>query len=158
MKKTIAFLTGIACIFSLTACANSGNNKPSTESSRVSCGTISAGEHHTIGVRADGTVAAAGWNEVGQCDVSDWTDIIAVSAGTNHTVGLKSDGTVVAVGDNFYGECDVSDWKDIVAVSAGTFHTVGLKSDGTVVATTITVEDYDWGQCDVSDWTNIRVS
>ncbi len=96
MKKTIAFLTGIACIFSLTACANSGNNKPSTESSRVSCGTISAGEHHTIGVRADGTVAAAGWNEVGQCDVSDWTDVVAVSGGSCHTVGLKSDGTVVA--------------------------------------------------------------
>lgn len=117
MKKTIAFLTGIVCIFSLTACGDSGNNERSLDSSRVICGTISAGDHHTIGVRSDGTVAAVGWNEYGQSNVSDWTDITAVSGGCYHTVGLKSDGTVVSntVDDNDYdcGQCDVSDWTNI---------------------------------------------
>ena len=127
---------------------------------------VSAGRH-TVGLRADGTVVAAGltkeryesmfadknptftyWSE---CDVTDWTDIIAISAKSYHTVGLKADGTVVAVGSNDYGECDVSDWTDIIAISSGGNHTVGLHSDGTVVA----VGKNDDGRCNVSDWTDI---
>ena len=65
----------------------------------------------TIGLRSDGTVVAAGWNKTGQCNVSDWQDIVAVCAGYSHTVGLRSDGTVVAVGHNLYGQCGVSDWR-----------------------------------------------
>ena len=113
--------------------------------------TISAGDGYTVGLKADGTVAAVGKNEYGQCDVSDWRDIVSVSAGSAHTVGLKSDGTVVAVGDKWYGRCDVSDWRDIVAISAGGIHTVGLKADGTVVA----VGDNKYGRCNVSDWRDI---
>ena len=37
--------------------------------------------------------ARCGDNDDGACDVSDWTDVVAVSAGSEHTVGLKSDGT-----------------------------------------------------------------
>ena len=115
--------------------------------------TVSAGGSYTVGLKSDGTVVAVGDNEYGQCDVSQWTDIVAVSAGGYHTVGLKSDGTVVAVGDNKNGQCEVSQWKDIVAVSAGVQYTVGLKSDGTVVA----VGDNYFGQCEVSQWTDIVV-
>ena len=113
--------------------------------------TISANDSHSLGLKSDGTVVAAGWNMDGRCDVSDWTDIVAVSAGGAHTIGLKSDGTVVAAGWNGDGQCDVSDWTDIVAVSAGELHTIGLKSDGTVVA----AGGNEDGQCDVSDWTDI---
>ena len=74
---------------------------------------IAAGNAHTIGLKSDGTVAAMGWNEYGQCNVSDWCDIVAVAAGCTHTIGLKSDGTVVAVGNNEYGQCGVNDWHDI---------------------------------------------
>ena len=112
---------------------------------------VSAGYYHTVGLRSDGTVAATGGNNYGQCNVSGWTDIVSVSAGEEHTVGLRSDGTVVATGDNNYGQCNVSGWTDIVSVSAGFDHTVGLRSDGTVVATG---ENND-GQCNVSGWTDI---
>lgn len=116
---------------------------------------ISAGDEHTVGLRADGTVVAVGnrygYDDYGQCDVSDWTDIVAITAGKYHTVGLRADGTVVAVGDNFNGQCDVSGWTYIVAIAAGRDHTVGLRADGTVAAV-----GYDqYGQCDVSDWTDI---
>ena len=113
--------------------------------------SVSAGEYHTVGLKADGTVVAVGNNEHYQCDVEDWKDIVAVSAGDFHTVGLKADGTVVAVGSNYFNQCDVEDWADIVAVSAGDYHTVGLKADGTVVA----VGDNECNQCDVEVWTDI---
>ncbi len=113
--------------------------------------TVSAGGSDTVGLRADGTVAAAGYNEDVECDVSDWTDIVDISAGVFHTVGLRADGTVVAVGDNGDGQCDVSNWTDIVAVSAGGYHTVGLRADGTVVALWDNYND----QRVVSGWTDI---
>jgi tetratricopeptide (TPR) repeat protein len=75
--------------------------------------SIAAGYDHTVGLRADGSVVAAGHNDEGQCDVSNWRDIAAVAAGEYHTVGLRADGTVVAVGWNDYGQCNVSDWRDI---------------------------------------------
>ena len=113
--------------------------------------TISAGFFHTVGLKADGTVVAEGEKNYGQCNVSNWTDIVAISAGSSHTVGLKSNGTVVAVGCNGDGRCNVSYWTNIVAVSAGGSHTVGLKSDGTVVA----VGDNDDGECNVRGWRDI---
>lgn len=118
-------------------------------SSFLSDSTLSAGDMHTVALKADGTVVATGNNNQGQCNVSDWEDIVAVSAGAEHTVGLKSDGTVVATGSNSDGQCNVSDWKDIVAVSAGGSHTVGLKKDGTVVAIGRTVVK----KC--NEWTDI---
>ena len=114
--------------------------------------TLFTSDAHTVGIKSDGTVVATGRNYEGQCNVSDWTDIVSISTGgCAYTVGLKSDGTVVAVGKNDDGQCDVSDWTDIVAISTGYQHTVGLKSDGTVVA----VGENGDGQCDVSDWTDI---
>ena len=114
-------------------------------------GKIAAGWDHTVGLKVDGTVVAAGSNDAGQCNVRDWTDIVSIAAGSYHTVGLKADGTVVAAGDNGRGQCDVSDWTDIVSIAEGSFHTVGLKADGTVVAA-------GWnndGQCNVRVWTDI---
>ena len=113
--------------------------------------TLSAGCFHTVGLKSDGTVIAAGDNDDGQCNVSAWADIVAICTGDWHTVGLKSNGTVVATGNNEDGQCEVSTWSDIVAISAGYYHTVGLKSDGTVVAT----GDNNDGQCAVSSWTDV---
>lgn len=129
---------------------------------------VSAGGYHTVGLKSDGTVIAteceyhleliglidlpAAQNLSGaQCDVEDWTDIIAISAGKVHTVGLKSDGTAVATGKNGNGQCGVEGWTDIVAVSAGGYHTIGLKAEGTAV----TIGCNDYGQCDVTGWTDI---
>ncbi|MFO7611557.1 MAG: RCC1 domain-containing protein, partial [Clostridia bacterium] len=96
--------------------------------------TISAGYKHTLGLKTDGTVVAAGNNENGQCEVSTWTGIVAVFAGDMNSFGLKEDGTLVVAGkpDEFdeYGQCDVSLWTDIRSVSAERYHTVGLKTDG----------------------------
>jgi hypothetical protein len=36
---------------------------------------IAAGGLHTVGLKTDGTVVAAGLNLQGQCDVGGWTEI-----------------------------------------------------------------------------------
>lgn len=123
---------------------------------------ISAGFHHVVGLKKDGTVVASGVNEEGNrysytylsgwCDVDDWKDIIAISADSYRTVGLKKDGTVVATGELVSGERnEIQNWSNIIEVSAGDEHTVGLKKDGTVVA----AGNNKKGQCDVKNWNNI---
>ena len=112
---------------------------------------IAAGWSRTIGLKADGTVVAAGSNIDGRCDVGGWKDIVAIAAGFSCTVGLRLDRTVLAVGSNKEGQCNVSGWADIVAIAAGNNHTVGLKADGTVVA----VGRNDEGQCDVGGWRDV---
>lgn len=96
-------------------------------------GRIAAGRRHTLGLRADGMVLAAGDNSYGQCDVGGWTEILQIAAGAYHSVGLRVDGTVVAAGDNSEGQCDVGGWTNITAVACTSYGTLGLKDDGTVV-------------------------
>lgn len=74
---------------------------------------IAAGYPQIVGLRSDGTVVAAGEEWYDECEVSDWTDIVAVAAGESHTVGLRSDGTVLAVGNNDHAQCDVGGWSGI---------------------------------------------
>jgi hypothetical protein len=112
---------------------------------------VSAGGLHTVGLEADGSVVAVGWNDDGECNVGNWTGIVQVAAGLFHTVGLRADGTVVAIGCNEYGQCDVSGWTDIIQVAADWGYTVGLKADGTVVA----LGWNDDGRSNVRDWTDI---
>ncbi|MBO5786992.1 MAG: hypothetical protein J6R45_06675 [Clostridia bacterium] len=131
---------------------------------------IYANESTAIGIRNDGTVLASKYivpsgrytpddikHYYGQCEVSDWRDIVDIAQGTRHTVGLRSDGTVVATkyrsfpNGTYHGHCEVADWQDIVAISASDNLTVGLRYDGTVVA----VGDNSNGQCDVSEWNDI---
>lgn len=120
---------------------------------------IAAGKDYLIVLRKDGTVKAAGANDFGECDVSDWKDIVEIKTQPcpglglhyKHTIGLQSDGLVVSAGVGLYGECDVSEWTDIVAISAGSHHTVGLTSKLRVVA----VGDNSHGECNVQDWSDV---
>ena len=102
---------------------------------RLPRGRLAVGFYHTVGLKADGTVVAAGRNDEGQCDVSGWKNVQAVACGAYHTVGLKSDGTVVATGRNSEGQCDVSGWTNVQAVACSDYNTLALLADGTVVAT-----------------------
>ena len=113
--------------------------------------TILAGNTHTVGLRVDGTVVAVGDNSEELCNVSDWSNIVAIAGDFSHTVGLRSDGTVVATGNNAAGQCNVSDWTNVVAIVAGHSCTIGLKTDGTVIAVGLNSN----GRCDVSSWTDI---
>ena len=73
-----------------------------------------------------------GNNSDGECEVSDWSDIVVVTTGGAQTVGLKPDGTVVAAGLKEADQRTVGNWTDIVALSDA-HGPVGFKLDGTVV-------------------------
>lgn len=105
---------------------------------------ICAGEYHSVGLQADGTVVATGKNDAGQCEVSEWTDIVAISAGNHFTVGLKRDGTVVLAGQLANAEA-LGQWTNITQISAGANHVAGMDTSGIVVA----AGDNSHGQCDV---------
>ena len=106
---------------------------------------------YVFGITSDGRVQVvlSGRNRHGQCNVSNWSNIVQVSADAYHTVGLKADGTVVAVGRSKSGQCDVSAWTDIKQVSAASDYTAGLCQDGTVITTDSRLNEA------VSEWTNI---
>ncbi len=97
-------------------------------------GRLAVGFYHTVGLQADGTVIATGRNDEGQCDVSGWTDVIAVDCGAYHTAALRKDGTVLTAGRSSEGQCDTETWTDIVQIVCTDYNTLGLRKDGTVVS------------------------
>ena len=113
----------------------------------------------TVGLRNDGTAVAVGDNSLGQCNVDDWTGLIAISAGQFHTIGLREDGTVLTTQTGEYDREDiaiyekVSSWTDIVAVAAGYGTTLGLKGDGTLVSAGY----YLNGQLETDSWQDVLI-
>ena len=126
--------------------------EPAIEPRPLNAESIKVSNHHTVGLRSDGTVVAAGSNSYGQCNVDEWSNIARIAAGAHHTVGLKKNGTVVAAGSNSYGQCNVNGWNNIAEIATGAYHTVGLRADGTVAATG---SNDRYGECEVNGWNNI---
>lgn len=110
---------------------------------------IAMGGEHYVGLKADGSVEAAGENRAGQCDTANWTDIAAVAAGGNRTFGLRKDGTVVIAGEK---GCEAAaDWRDVAALDAGGEFAAGLTRDGRVLLAGRLSEDME----EALSWTGI---
>lgn len=61
---------------------------------------ISAGSYHSVGLTQSGKVVATGKNDNGQCDISEWENIICVSAGSDYTIGMNKDEEILIAGNN----------------------------------------------------------
>jgi alpha-tubulin suppressor-like RCC1 family protein len=118
---------------------------------------LSAGDDHSLGVRANGTAWGWGNNLRGQVGnnstvnrsspvsvVGGFTDWTQVSAGFNHSLGVRANGTAWGWGGNFNGYLGdnttvsksspvsvVGGFTDWTQVSAGRGHSLGLRSNGT---------------------------
>ena len=125
-------------------------NTPQNAEAATGHNLIAAGDYFSIFVNPNGAVTANGRNDMKQCEVSEWEDVIDVAA-YSHTVALMADGRVVATGNNDVGQCDVHAWMDIVDIDANHINSIGLTSDGRVV---ICGSDRN-GQDEVDDWTDI---
>jgi alpha-tubulin suppressor-like RCC1 family protein len=112
----------------------------------------------TLGIRADGTLWAAGGNGNGElgnggttanrtfAQVGTVTTWQSVSSGGDHAVGFRTNGTLWAWGDNTYGQ--IGDGSAVIqrnspvqiagaiwtVAVAGWHHTVAVKNDGTLWA------------------------
>lgn len=122
--------------------------------------SVSAGGHHALARRRNGTVAAWGSGSSGQLGQPSSSDVRrveqvqfpegvrleAVAAGYDFSIALTSHGHVYAWGSNRYGQLGdgtttdrheparVAMIEDAVAIAAGQYHALALLRHGTVVA------------------------
>lgn len=101
---------------------------------------LAAGRRHSVGVRADGTLVAAGDARAEECQVQAWEHVVAVAVGNvhtapntgrSHTVALTADGALLAAGWNGDGQCEVGSWMEVTAIAAGWRRTLAVLTDGT---------------------------
>jgi alpha-tubulin suppressor-like RCC1 family protein len=151
-------LVGVAAYFLL---ARTGNvNTGEQDYGRSDCvdwygvKKLIKGDEHIVAINADGSMDSVGMNNVSQCSVGGFSDVIDAATGCQCTYILHADGTVDVMGGNpkyDYGQLDAANWTDIIAIECGDRFVIGLKNDGTVVAE----GDNEYGQKNVRTWKNI---
>lgn len=104
------------------------------------------GSAHSLALKADGTVAAWGYDSYGVTAVpAGLADVVAIAASGDYSLVLKSDGKVVYWGYPYGGPKDVPAGLDeVIAISAAPGYALALRADGTVAmwgttSTTLTV-------------------
>jgi len=121
---------------------------------------ISAGKHHTLAIKSDGTLWAWGdgnWGKLGNdsnedipnpIQIGNDTDWSSVSAGEDHTIAIKKDGTLWAWGANYKATFQLGDGtfvhketptqigndNDWSKIAAGYHHNLAIKKDGSLWA------------------------
>ncbi len=87
---------------------------------------------HCLALKADGTVAAWGWNGEGQCDVPPGLkEVVSVVAGEGVSLAVKSDGTVTAWGSGKRFSSLPSNLAHVVQAAFTQNGTLFLLADGT---------------------------
>lgn len=103
---------------------------------------VATGDAHGLALRSDGTIAAWGQNDDGECDVPSGT-YKAIGAGADFSLAVRTDGSIAAWGYDGQGQVsNVPAGNDFIAVDGGEFFAVALRSNGSIAAW-----GYDrWGQ------------
>jgi hypothetical protein len=117
---------------------------------------IAAGQYHSLGLKADGSLYAWGYNGSGQIGngtlanqitpvkIGSATDWVAIAAGDSHSLGLRADAKLYAWGKNLDGQLGDGTTNQRlepiladenlrwISIAAGGSHSAGTTSDGTV--------------------------
>lgn len=154
MKKVTAAVVSVAEVLTVWALGTGLSAAAATAS--ISPDTIAVGENHSLVIKSDKTLWAAGDNSYGQLGVNTveesggikvMNNVVYAEANDNVSFAIDASGALYGWGDNSEGQVSASQSRyiidsplklmdDVVAVSAGDTHTLALKSDGTV---------YGWG-------------
>jgi alpha-tubulin suppressor-like RCC1 family protein len=129
--------------FPVTAWGENADGRCTVRSPNSGYMAVAGGGFHSLGLRANGSVAGWGANTFGECTLpGPNTGFVAVAAGTFYSVGLKANGSIVTWGVSKNGPTPN---RDFVAIAAEGSHCLGLKSNGSIVAW----GDNEFGQCSV---------
>ena len=74
---------------------------------------VAVGDYHVVGLKSDGTVVASGDNGYGQCDVSEWKDVVAIWSDNIVTIGLTEDGKILKAGRFMGDKYEADTWPGI---------------------------------------------
>ena len=96
---------------------------------------IGLGREHAAVIKEDGTVAAIGKNDKGQCNVSGWNDMVQIVCENDTTYGLTKNGNVYVTGDAFRGQTKARNWKNIKQIAPGGDLLLGIDAEGKVYST-----------------------
>ena len=119
---------------------------------------VAIGADHIAVLRSDGTVAAVGNDDRGQCDLSGWSRIVKIWAAGDVTLGLTDSGELLCSAGTLNG------WKNIVDVDIAPITTMdmvvvaGLKKDGNAVSVGINsngIVPMNKEICNVTAWKDI---
>jgi len=95
--------------------------------------TIAAGVDNSAWIE-QGKVTVIGQNDYGQCNTSDWQNIMAVSLGDDHTMCLTADGRVYFAGNNSFSQCALdTGGRRAVSIDASSYASYAVLEDGQVV-------------------------
>jgi alpha-tubulin suppressor-like RCC1 family protein len=94
---------------------------------------VAAGKYHGLAIRSNGSLAAWGYNDYGQCDIPEGNDFVAIAGGKYHSIALRSDGSLVGFGDNSQNQIDAPEEKEFVAIACGEYHNLAINKQGIVV-------------------------
>lgn len=96
---------------------------------------LACGDFYSVGLRADGTVAAWGNNQYDHLSIpASATNVTAIGVAGNYSVALRADGSLVAWGTNFGGSLLFpTSASNVITLAAGAFHTLALRADGAIV-------------------------
>lgn len=92
---------------------------------------IAAGGHHSLAIKSDGTVAAWGWDNAGQCSVpASLGNVTRVAGGEGFSLALRANGSVVAWGEAADGLLALpSTATQVIQIAAGERHALALRAD-----------------------------
>ena len=97
---------------------------------------VEVGEDFTVGLDISGKVVAKGDDNYGQCDVSDWADIVKIRANGKHVVALSIDGKLYTSGLWESEEKEfIKNLRNIKDFALSNRQVMILEADGTVKVT-----------------------
>jgi hypothetical protein len=98
---------------------------------------ISAGQSHSLALRADGSLVQWGATNLGQANNAPPASerFIAIAEGDNHNLALRADGSLVQWGRTNEGQANNAPpaSERFIAIAAGPFHNLTLRADGSLV-------------------------
>lgn len=96
---------------------------------------VATGWYHSVGLRADGSLAAWGNTALFQqrslLDVPQGNNFVAIAAGYTHSMALRNDGTIACWGWDFSGETYPPDnFDNVIAIACGEKWSLVLDDEG----------------------------